>query len=104
MDILPTLALPPSPGFADPQALAAQVRSGDPHAIESAAQGFEGMFASILIQQMRQSLEPDTLFGDDSGDVLGGMFDLYMGQHLCRAGALGIGALVKRQLTAAEKK
>src|SRR5581483_2684208 len=98
MDALPPLALPPLPGGADLQALASQARRDDPRAAAAAAQGFESMFASLLVQQMRQSLEPDTLFGQDTGDVLGGLFDLYLGQHLAQSGALGIGALGGRQL------
>jgi flagellar protein FlgJ len=103
MDVLPALPLP-SPVLygADPQTLAAQARSGDPDAIEATAQSFESLFSSMLMQQMRQTLEENTLFGDDTGDILGGMFDLYLGQHLSRGSALGIGALVKRQLSAAE--
>ena len=30
------------------------------------------MFASLLVKQMRQTLEPDSLFGQNGGDVLGG--------------------------------
>lgn len=67
--------------------------------VEQAANGFESMFASMLIKQMRQTLEPDTLFGKDSGDVLGGLFDSFMGQHLAQAGGLGIAALVRQQLS-----
>jgi len=31
---------------------------------------------------MRQTLEPDTMFPGDHGDILGGLFDLFLGQHL----------------------
>jgi Rod binding domain-containing protein len=59
------------------------------------------MFASLLIKQMRESLQPDTLFGQDRGDVLGGLFDHYLGQHLAESGSLGIGAMVRHQLSRA---
>jgi Rod binding domain-containing protein len=59
------------------------------------------MFASLLIKQMRQTLDQEGeggMFGKDSGDVLGGMFDTFMGDHLAKAGGLGIGKMVKHQL------
>ena len=75
-----------------------------PQAIETVANGFESMFLSILLKEMRQTLEPDTMFPQDSGDILGGLFDLFLGQHLARSGALGIGAMVKKQLAAKYQK
>ncbi|HLJ96554.1 MAG TPA: rod-binding protein [Gemmataceae bacterium] len=72
----------------------------DSRALDAVAKGFESMFLSILLKEMRQTLEPDTMFPQDSGDILGGLFDLFLGQHLAQAGALGIGAMVKKQLAA----
>ncbi len=72
----------------------------NPRALDTVANGFESMFLSILLKEMRQTLEPDTMFPQDGGDILGGLFDLFLGQHLARAGALGIGAMVKKQLAA----
>lgn len=98
MDLMPT-----APAFAamplqDHQALAVQARSRDPRAVEQVAVGFESIFLAQLLKEMRQTLEPGTLFGDDQGDVHGGMFDLYLAQHLARGGVLGIADMVKRQL------
>jgi flagellar protein FlgJ len=101
MDVLQTMPVTMPYGGQDPQAVAAQARSGnktDPKAIETVAKGFEGIFASMMIKQMRQSLEPTSMFGHDTGDVLGGLFDLFMGQHMAQAGGLGIGQIVKQQL------
>src|SRR5262245_7826100 len=98
MDVLPTMPMTLPPGGPDAQAVAAQ-RRDDPKAVAAVAQGFEGMFASLLIKQMRQTLEPTSLFGQDTGDVLGGLFDLFLGQHMAQAGGLGIGQMVKQQLT-----
>ncbi len=97
MSAVSPLALPPTL-TADPRAVAAARDA------EQVARGFEGMFTSLLVQQMRQSLEPDTLFGSDHGDVLGGMFDTYLGEHLARAGALGIGRLVRQHLPQAQAR
>lgn len=79
--------------------LAAQTRSKDRQSVDKAASGIESMFLSLLLKEMRQTLEPGTLFPEDSGDVLGGLFDSFMSQHLAQAGTFGIAALVKRQLT-----
>jgi hypothetical protein len=38
------------------------------------------------------------MFGKDHGDVLGGLFDHFMGQHLAKSGALGIGAMVAQHM------
>ena len=69
--------------------------------INHVAEGFDSMFASLLIKQMRQTLDQEGdggMFGKDSGDVLGGLFDTFMGDHLAKAGGLGIGKMVKHQL------
>jgi Rod binding domain-containing protein len=66
--------------------------------LESAAKGMEGTFLTLLLKEMRQGLEPGGLFGQDSGDVLGGMFDQFMAQHLTQAGGLGIARVLQQQL------
>jgi flagellar protein FlgJ len=82
-----------------PAMTAATSRDGDPRRVEVVAKGFESVFLSMLVKEMRQTLDPDTLFGSDQGDVLGGLFDQFMGEHLAPAGSLGIAALVRQQLT-----
>ena len=96
MDVITAPSLPPL--GADPAHLAVALRSGDPRAAKAVAAGFEGMFASILIKQMRQTLEEDGLFSGDKSDILGGLFDYTLGQHIARTGALGIGGLIERHL------
>ena len=102
MDVLQTMPVTLPYGGQEAQAVAAQANGdnkNDPKAIAAVAQGFEGIFASMMIKQMRQSLEPDGLFGKDHGDVLGGLFDLFMGQHMAQSGGFGIGQMIKQQLT-----
>jgi Rod binding domain-containing protein len=100
MDVLSTPFSPTLLGM-DLQAMPSQgLALKDPRALDTVANGFESMFLSLLLKEMRQTLEPDTMFPQDSGDVLGGLFDLFLGQHLAQAGALGIGAMVKKQLAA----
>lgn len=57
---------------------------------EAVARQVEGLFASLLIKEMRGSDREGGLFGGDSSDVLGGMFDQYMGQAIADAGGLGL--------------
>lgn len=54
------------------------------------ARQVEGLFASLLLKEMRGSECEGGLFGGDSSDVLGGMFDQYMGQSIADAGGLGL--------------
>jgi flagellar protein FlgJ len=66
--------------------------------VDKAAAGFEEVFWSLVLKEMRQTLGPEGFFGSDTGDVLGGMFDQFMSQHLSQAQVLGIAALVRQQL------
>lgn len=75
----------------------------DPRRIDKVAQDFESTFFSLLLKELRESLEPETLFPQDTGDVLGSLFDMFIGQHLAKAGSLGIGAMVKKQLMAMQR-
>lgn len=63
------------------------------------ARDLEATFLGLLLKEMRQTLEPDGgLFAGDSGDVHGGLFDLFMGQHLASAGGVGLAAAITRYL------
>lgn len=63
---------------------------------EETAKAFEGMFASILVKEMRQTLS-DGLFGSDTADVYGALFDQYVGQQLAEGEGLGIKQLILAQ-------
>jgi Rod binding domain-containing protein len=92
---------PPTPKFsagADILSTANNVR--DARNLQEAAVGFETTFLSILLKEMRQTLEPGTMFGNDPSDVFGGLFDTFMSQYLGQTGSLGIAKLVKQQLQA----
>jgi flagellar protein FlgJ len=99
MDVRTSLQPVAMPGPMDIEGLsraASAARGSDRAAVETAAKGFEELFSQMLVKQMRQTLQPETMFGHDTGDVLGGLFDLYMGQHLAKSGGLGIGALLRQ--------
>ncbi len=95
------LSVPPVPTGPAPEALALGLRLGGKGSVEQAARGFESMFVSMMLKEMRQTLDEDGLFGGNTGDVYGGLFDLYLGQHLADAGGLGIAAMVRRQMESA---
>ena len=65
------------------------------------AKDFEATFLSLLLKEMRQTLDTEGgggLFAGDTGDVQGGLFDLYLGQHLAAAGGVGFAPAIERQL------
>lgn len=62
------------------------------------AQDFESVFASMMLKEMRQSLEPGTMFGEDSGDVYGGLFDRHFGEQLTKGNGLGMRKMVEESL------
>jgi len=103
MESLASVSLPLQSSNYDLAGLSAQARSGQPHAVDQVAHNFESMFLSEILKQMRQTLEKGTLFGEDSGDVYGGLFDLFLGQHLAQSGGIGIAAMLKRQLESSTK-
>jgi flagellar protein FlgJ len=102
MDVLPVMT-PPAGHMAEPelQSLSARVKHGDKTAIPALARQFESVFMAQLVKEMRQTLEPDTLFGNDPGDVYGGIFDLFMGNHLAKAGGIGLAKVLERHMGAA---
>lgn len=61
---------------------------------------FESVFLSMLLKEMRNSLE-DGFFGGEGSDSFGGMFDLFIGQHLAKSNAIGVSDLLVQQYTKA---
>lgn len=92
----------PLPPAAGPMRLktGARVSASAPDQIAATAKDFEATFLSLLLKEMRQTLDPDGggLFAGDTGDVQGGLFDLYLSQHLADAGGIGLAPAIERQL------
>ena len=63
---------------------------------EETAKAFEGMFASLLVKEMRQTLS-EGLFGSDTADVYGVLFDQHIGRQLAEGEGLGIKQLILAQ-------
>ena len=57
---------------------------------ENVGAKLEGMFVSVLIKTMRQTIDGEGLFPGDSSDVLGGLFDQTMADHIAGNGGLGL--------------
>lgn len=92
-------AMPPlAAAGTDLASLSGRNLRSDPQAQEEVCKQFEGVFASMLVKEMRKSLDPETMFGSDPGDVMGGMFDFFMGQHLAATGRLGLAQSLRKQL------
>ncbi len=66
--------------------------------LKDAAQGFESVMLSLLLKEMRKTLEPGSLFGDDKSDVYGGLFDQFMSQHLAQGKGMGLAQSLIKQL------
>lgn len=66
--------------------------------MENVAEEFESVFLSLLLKEMRgSSQEEGGLFGGESSDSYGGLFDMFMGQHLAKDSPLGIGRMLLQQ-------
>ena len=67
---------------------------------ESVGKEFESVFVSLLLKEMRNTLDSGEggLFGSEQSDTFGGMFDQFMGQHLADASPLGIADAIKSYL------
>lgn len=64
--------------------------------IEQLGVEFEGVFMSMMLKEMRNSLD-EGFFGGESSDSYGGMFDLFIGKHLAQSKPIGISDLLLQQ-------
>ncbi len=99
--MLATEVFSPATTFSPPRAgqPGATVKGAADAKLREAAKEMEATFLSMLLKQMRETLEPDGgLFAGDTGDVQGGLFDLYMSRHLADAGGVGMAAALLRQM------
>lgn len=61
--------------------------------IQKAGNEFEGVFLSLMLKEMRNTLEGG-FFGEESSDTYGGMFDMFVGQDLAKSQPLGISKIL----------
>jgi Rod binding domain-containing protein len=68
-----------------------------------AAQRLEGLFATLLVKEMR-STQSTGLFGEGTGaDVYGGWFDQYLGDVLAKHGELHLAGSIQSSLASKEE-
>ena len=60
------------------------------------AEAFESIFASLLVKQMRNTGLGEGLFSGDKSDTLGGLFDMFLGQHLAKSQGLGVAKMIQK--------
>ncbi|HYC77046.1 MAG TPA: rod-binding protein [Planctomycetota bacterium] len=64
-----------------------------------AAEKVEGLFASMLLAEMRKTLPSGSFFGAASGaDVYDGLLERTLGEDLARNGGFGLGAALRLRL------
>jgi hypothetical protein len=63
------------------------------------ARQFESLLVSMMLKQMRQSSSEEGMFPGDKSDTYGGMFDMFMGDHIAATGTFGIKELLASQNT-----
>ncbi|MFK7765640.1 MAG: rod-binding protein [Mariniblastus sp.] len=68
--------------------------------VNKVASEFESIFLSLMLKEMRNTLDSEEggLFGKEGSDTFGGMFDMFMGQHLAESQPLGVGDAIKGYL------
>lgn len=76
-------------GAADTALLGLNVGSAPAAKVEDAARQFEGLFVSMLLKTMRETMASE-MFAGDGADVWGGMFDQSMGEEIAKSGGLGV--------------
>ena len=95
---IPSLSVQATSGLGFTRAEHADLKStpADIHRREQLASQFEGMFVSMLLKEMRSSLEGG-LFSGEGSDTYGALFDMYLGEHLAGGNGLGVRELLLNQ-------
>lgn len=60
---------------------------------------FESLFLSLMLKEMRSSLD-EGMFQGDGSDVYGGLFDMMMGQSMASSSPLGIQKMIQNYMPA----
>jgi Rod binding domain-containing protein len=75
-----------------------KAESGKSHKSEKADQAiekFEGMFMSMILKELRKTGTGDGFFPGDKSDTYGGMFDMFVGDHLAKTSDVGLEQLFR---------
>ncbi|MCA9061449.1 MAG: rod-binding protein [Planctomycetaceae bacterium] len=77
-------------------ASSAAVRSPSGQPVSTEARGreqlekLESVFLSMMIKNLRQTGGEDGLFPGDKSDTLGGLFDMFLADHMAESGGIGL--------------
>ena len=85
-----------SPSMFDPSAAQGLNSQSGSEQIESVGVEFESVFLSMMLKEMRNSLEGG-LFSGEGSDSYGGMFHMFIGKHMAETSPLGIGEMLVQQ-------
>jgi flagellar protein FlgJ len=75
----------------------------NPRSPEKVASDFESVFTSMMLKEMRKTLESGSLFGEDTSDIYGGMFDQFLGQHMVDSGGIGLARMFREAIERSSK-
>lgn len=84
--------VPPATGAASAATAATTPSTTDP-AIKEAAQGFEGIFMSMLVDEMLKGTQVA-----EANPVYSGLMTQKLGDQLARSGGIGLADILERQL------
>ena len=85
----------------DPAASTVEGAESVTNELEQIGRDFESIFFSLMLKEMRSSIsgeEGGGLFAGEGSDTYGGMFDMFIGQHLADNAELGIGSQIESYL------
>jgi flagellar protein FlgJ len=69
--------------------------------IKKVGEDFESIFLSMMLKEMRNTISSEEgggMFSGEGSDTYGGLFDMFMGQHLATSSQLGIGKAIESYL------
>lgn len=85
------------------QHLRTQAAQDPEQAVSEVARQFEGLFISMMLKSMRDTVPQDTLFGSNSMDSYQNMFDQQISLNLSSRGGVGLADIIEKQLLAASR-
>jgi flagellar protein FlgJ len=96
--------LPVMPVTVEPMALigasgkTARADAKDEKALKQAAQDFESVLLSQMLQTMRQTVDESGLLESSGGDQIQSLFYTQLAEHVSRQGGLGLWKQIYRQM------
>lgn len=84
--------------FTSLQSLKVEAGNDPRKAAREAAKHFEGLFVSMMLKSMRDTIPQDSLFGSNSMDSYQNMFDQQIALELSAKGGIGLADIIERQL------